>query len=144
VADSVGGVGIDVSLLTSILSPCLGFLLAGTNAAAQQIGTAVGADVVSLAQKLWAKLKSHVEAKPAALEAIRDVAKNPDDEQARNALEWQLKKILDGLPGLAAEVSELLKDPAASRAAAIGDRSVAVAGDVSGVIVTGDGGSVQR
>jgi len=135
----------DVSLLTSILSPCLGVLLAGADAAAEQIGASVGADVLALAKRLWGKLRHHVERKRAALEAAEDVARRPDDERARGALELQLEKILSELPALTGEIDSILKQAVAAGVVAAGERSVAVGGNVTGsVIVTGDSGVVQQ
>lgn len=135
----------DVSLLGSILAPCLGFLLAGANAAAAQIGTDVGKDVLESAKRLWAKLRPHIEVRPSALEAARDVADAPDDKDALTAFEWQLRKLLRDQPGLEDELAPILADAIASGVVAAGTRSVAVGGNVSGsVIITGDSGVAQR
>jgi hypothetical protein len=135
----------DVSLLGSILAPCLGFLLAGVNAAAAEIGANAGRDVLEAGKRLWAKLWPHIETRPAALEAARDVAESPDDQDALSALEWQLKKLLREQPGLEAELAPILADAVTSGVVAGGARSVAVGGSVTGsVIMTGDSGVVQR
>jgi len=133
----------DVSLVTSILAPVLGLLLTGTKSAAQQVGARVGDEVVSLAQQLWARLRPKVEASPAALEAAHDLGENPSDELARGAFEWQLTKIMQHAPELAAELEGILAAGAAGHGILLGERNVSVGRDVSGVIITGDGGSVS-
>jgi hypothetical protein len=135
----------DVSVLVAILSPCLGVLLRGVNAAAEEIGKAVAPDLLDHAKRLWAKLWPHVESKPAALEAVGDVAKAPDDARTRAAFELQLEKLLKERPDLVSELAPIVKDAVASGVVAVGERSVAVGGNVSGgVIVTGDSSSVQK
>ncbi len=132
----------DVSVLVTLLAPCLGGFLGVVTAAANEVGQSVGADLVEHAKRLWAKLRPHVEAKPAALEAAEDVAQRPDDVRARGALELQLEKLLADDPDLSREVQALLSDAVAAGVVAAGERNVAVGGDVSGVIISGDDNTV--
>ena len=77
----------------------------------------------------------------AALEAVRDVAHTPDDEDAQAALRVQLKKLLAEDQTLTEEVTEWWQRAKAAgiMVTASGDRSVAIGGDVLGsTIVTGD------
>ncbi len=135
----------EVSVLVSILAPCLGVLLAGANAAAEEIGRAVGPDLLAHARRLWAKLRPHVEAKPGAMEAATDVAERPDDERTRGALELQLEKLLRDHPELVQELAPIVKDAVAAGVVAVGERNVAVGGSVSGsVIVTGDSAAIRE
>ena len=135
----------EVSVLVAILSPCLGVLLKGVNAAAEEIGKAVAPELLDHAKRLWARLWPHVELKPAALEAAGDVAQAPDDARTRAAFELQLEKLLKERPELASELAPIVKDAVASGVVAVGERSVAVGGNVSGgVIVTGDSSTVQQ
>jgi hypothetical protein len=135
----------DVSALVSILAPCLGVLLAGANAAAEEIGKSLAPDLIAHAKRIWAKLKPHVEAKPAALEAAGDLARRPADDRARGAFELQLEKLLDDRAGLTEELQPLLNDAAAAGVIALGDRAVAVGGSMSGgVIVTGDNAVIRE
>jgi hypothetical protein len=128
----------DISVLVAVLAPCLGGFLGVINAAASGVGESVGTELVEHAKRLWAKLRPSVEAKPAALEAAADVASRPDDPRARGALELQLEKLLAEDPELRREVESLLRDAVAAGVVATGERNVAVGGDVSGVIITGD------
>jgi hypothetical protein len=134
----------DISILVSVLAPCLSGLLGAVNAAATGFGEGVGADLVEHAKRLWAKLRPRVEAKPAALEAAQDVAQRPDDDRARGALELQLEKILADDPELTREIESLLRDAVAAGVVAAGERSVAVGGNVSGVIITGDNAAIRE
>ena len=104
----------EVSVLVAILSPCLGVLLKGVNAAAEEIGKAVAPELLDHAKRLWAKLRPHVESKPAALEAAGDVAQAPDDARTRAAFELQLEKLLKERPELASELAPIVKDAVAS------------------------------
>jgi hypothetical protein len=133
----------DVSALVSILAPCLGVLLSGATAAAEQLGKSLAPDLLAHAKWLWAKLRPGVEAKPAALEAAEDVAQHPDDERTRAALELQLEKLLRADPALVDELAPIVKEAIAAGVVAIGDRAVAVGGNVSGVIVTGDSAVIR-
>jgi hypothetical protein len=135
----------DVTVLVSILAPCLGVLMKGVNAAAEEIGRAVAPDLLDHAKRLWAKLWPHVESKPAAVEAAGDVAQAPDDTRTRAAFELQLEKLLSEHPELVQELAPIVKDAVAAGVVAVGERSVAVGGSVSGgVIVTGDSASIQK
>jgi hypothetical protein len=132
-------------VLASILAPCLGVLLSGANAAAQEVGKTLAPELLEHAKRLWAKLRPHVESKPAALEAARDVAERPDDERPRAALELQLEKLLAERPALLDELAPIVKDAVAAGVVAAGERSVAVGGNVSGgVIVTGDSAVIRE
>ena len=132
-------------VLASILAPCLGVLLSGANAAAQEVGKTLAPELLEHAKRLWAKLRPHVESKPAALEAARDVAERPDDERTRAALELQLEKLLAERPALLDELAPIVKDAVATGVVAAGERSVAVGGNVSGgVIVTGDSAVIRE
>jgi hypothetical protein len=134
----------DVSLLASILSPCLGLLLAGANAAAAEVGKGVGGDVLAVAKRLWAKLRPHVEERSGALEAAEDAAGRPDDPRAVAALELQLEKLLDGQPALVEELAAIVREAQAAGIVAVGARSVAVGGNVAGsTIVTGDSNTLR-
>ena len=135
----------EVSVLVSILGPCLGVLLTGVNAVAQEIGKSVAPELLEHAKRLWAKLRPHVESKPAALEAATDLAERPDDVRARAALELQLEKLLSEQPDLVQEIAPIVRDAVAAGVVAAGERSVAVGGSVTGgVIVTGDSATVHE
>jgi hypothetical protein len=83
-------------------------------------------------------------AKPAVKEAIGDLAAAPEQGSARQALAWQLEKLLTASPSLAVELAALFEQAEAVRGTsgvsvtASGPQSVASGGSVvSGKIDTG-------
>ncbi len=94
---------------------------------------------VRLGQRLLDRIL-HRSADPAPVRtAVKDLAAAADDPDALAALRLQIKKVLTSDSVLAAEMSALLP------AQAVGSRSVAVVGDNTGIISTGDGATnVQR
>ncbi|MFC4497639.1 hypothetical protein ACFPA8_26265 [Streptomyces ovatisporus] len=75
---------------------------------------------------------------PAPIEAaVTDLAETGEDSDALAALRFQIRKALLADPSLMAEVAALL--PERPEARAEGERSVAVAGDMAGIVSTGDG-----
>jgi hypothetical protein len=75
--------------------------------------------------------------------AVTDLAATADDPDALAALRLQIKKALLADPSLVAELAALLPERPAPRAD--GPRAVAVAGDMPGIVSTGDGATnVQR
>ncbi|MGB7087568.1 MAG: hypothetical protein WBD47_18560 [Phormidesmis sp.] len=107
----------DISLLVSLLAPCLpGLMGLGKKAAemavekaGEKMGEKVGEQSAVQAGKIWQRLWPRVQAKEAAKEAAEDVAKDPADEESRVVLKKQLGKILESDQALAAEVAALLK-----------------------------------
>lgn len=121
----------DVSALAAAavayLAPFLPYLLKAGEKAAEEGGKKLGAEAWEKAKAVWARLGSKVEAKPAAIEAARDLGENPDDEDARAALRLQLEKLLEDT-SLAAELQKLVGDlrPGVVNVIASGERSVAI------------------
>jgi len=137
--------------LVQYLAPFLPYLLKGVKLAGQEAAKKLGEKASEQgfdhAKALWEKLRPKVEAKPAALEAVQDVATRPDDEDALAALRLQLKKLLAEDEALAQELAHLLAQarPAGQTVTASGNRSVAIGGSVSGsVIVTGDRNKINQ
>jgi hypothetical protein len=62
--------------------------------AVRKLGETASEQGFEQAQALWDKLRSKMEAGPAALEAAQDAAAHPDDEDSLAALRLQLKKLL--------------------------------------------------
>jgi hypothetical protein len=135
---------VDIAALTAFLAPCLPALLHAGQSVLDDVVTRVGADAYRHAEGLWQRLWPRLREKPAADEAARDVADRPDDTRMHAALEVQLEKLLTSDTTLAAEIAQLFEQAKAAGVVAVGERSVAVGGDVSGVIVTGDSSSVER
>lgn len=142
--------------LTFFLAPALPYLLKLGDQAAEEAVKKLGADTWTKAKGLWAKLRPRVEAKPAALDTARDLAQAPEEEDAREALRYQLQKLLAADPELADEVERQLEEAGALHvyqarlegsgaiaqgpgAVAAGERGVAIGGSVHGSrLDTGD------
>lgn len=132
--------------LTAFLAPFLPYLLRAGEKAAEEAGRKLGEAAWERARTLWARLRPKIEAKPAAQEAVQSAAASPQDEDALGALRFQLRKLLEEDPALREELARLWQEARAAgiTVVALGERSVAVGGDVTGsVIVTGDRNRVQ-
>ena len=133
----------EIAALTAFLAPFLPRLLKPAQDAAGDAVERLGEKSWEYAQKLWNKLNGKVKEKPAAIEVALEVADAPDDDDARAALAWQLKKLLNEDEELLAQVravwDEAERDPAANvQVIASGERAVAVGRDSTGNITTGD------
>ena len=134
------------SSVTTALVPLLPYLLKAGEKAAEETGKTVAGQSWEWAKSLWTKLKPKVEAKEAALEAAQDVAEAPGDEDLQVSFRVQLRKLLTEDQSLAEEVSRWLDQGRAAgiNVSAIGERSVAIGGDVkSRTIATGDQNKVK-
>src|ERR1700730_9152023 len=88
----------------------------------------------NLAAELWATLRPKIETKPAAQEAVQEVAAQPNDEDSLATLRVQLRKLFAEQPALREEVEAVIN--AAKRTGALtvdasGERSVAIGSDVT-------------
>lgn len=134
----------DVGQLIAFLAPFFTPLLTRTEEAVGNAVAGFGEAAWQQAVKLWDRLADRVEERPAAQEAVQDVAAEPGDEGARAALRWQLEKLLTADPALGEELAGLWREGAAAgvtvtTVTASGERSVAIGGNVSGGSVsTGD------
>ncbi|GLZ07199.1 hypothetical protein Acsp03_46650 [Actinomadura sp. NBRC 104412] len=132
----------DIAALVSLLAPLLPQLL---NLAAGQ-GDAADGDREGFGRRIWDRLRGRVEESPAAHEAVRDLADDPEDEDLRTVLKVQLKKLFNEDPELAREVGRLLDEARAAGAAgtvtnvtASGQGSIAIGRDVSGSTISTGG-----
>ena len=110
--------------------------------------------------KLWNALRTRMTQKPAAQEALTDLARTPDDPDTQAAFRVQVKKLLAEDDAFAAQLAALLQaagthyeahledDGAIAQgpgATAVGSRGVYIGGDANGnTIVTGDSNKVGR
>jgi len=131
--------------VTGFLIPFLPYLLKVSEKAVEEVGKQLGRDAWEHAKALWIRLRPRVEANPGALEAVRDAAQAPADEDVQTALRVQLKKLLAEDQTLVGELARQLEAiKAAGIAIAAGERSVAIVGDTSGIsIITGDQNKVK-
>ncbi|MEV0375391.1 hypothetical protein AB0I10_37460 [Streptomyces sp. NPDC050636] len=97
---------------------------------------------VRLGQRLLARIRGSA-ADPAAIDgAVTDLAADPDDPDALAALRLQIRRALAD-PALVDEIAALLPAPGPAQSSGAG--SVAVSGNVSGIVSTGDGAmNIQR
>lgn len=136
---------VDVAALAALLGPALPFLTRAGERVTTQAGELLGNQAWEHAQRLWERVAGAVAARPAAQEAVDDVATDPRDAEAAVALVRQLRKVLQSDPALAREVEQLLGEARQAGVVASGARSVAIGGDISdSAIVTGDNSSVDR
>ncbi|HEV7662866.1 MAG TPA: hypothetical protein VGQ62_04970 [Chloroflexota bacterium] len=130
--------------LVQILTPFLPYLARAGEAVAPQ----VEAHGWEFAQQVWARLNPSVQGKPAAQEAVADLAAQPADEDAQAALRVQLKKLLAEDAELQHSLSTLLSEAHAAGTVNVdvsGNRSVGVGRDVRGsTIITGDQNQLNR
>lgn len=101
---------VDIIALTKLLTPFLPYLLKLGDKAAEATAQKLGVDAWEKAKVIWTKLRPQVQVKPATQEAVEDVAKSPNDEDAQAALRQQLKKLLKENPNLESEIASLLKE----------------------------------
>ena len=126
--------------LAAFLAPALPYLTSGGEGLVRNAGKTLGENAPEILKSLWAKLRPKVEEKPAAAEAVEDVAKAPEDADAQAALRIQLRKILESDPALAAEIAGLVKE---AQAAASYNATVTGGGAISqgqGNVTAGQGG----
>ena len=126
--------------LASFMAPALPYLVTGGEKALEAVGTKIGEDAWEKIKAIWQRLRGKVEASPAALAAIQDVAGDPNDPDAQASLRHQLKKLLSTDEALATEVARLLEDAGIKleyRAELHGDGAIAQG---SGAVAAGKGG----
>ena len=129
--------------LVQVLTPFLPYLVKAGESVGARAAEQLQDQGWDLASKLWARLGSKVEGRPAAQEAARDLAAAPTDEDAQAALRVQLRKLLADDPALQQELSALLnasgQGTTTTNVNVSGDRSVGIGRDVrGGTIITGD------
>jgi hypothetical protein len=131
--------------LVQMLTPFLPYLARAGEAVAPQLE----AHGWEFAQKVWARLGPKVDSKPAAQEAVADLAKEPTDTDAQAALRVQLRKLLAEDDELQRALTALLDENRGAGGTTTvnvsGDRSVGIGRDVRGsTIITGDQNQVGR
>ena len=140
-------VGLIAKDVVAFLAPALPVLIKAGEKAVEEVGKKIGGETMDYAKALWAKLRPKAEAKPALLEAVNDAAAAPKDEDAQAQLRIQLKKLLADDAEFATELKDILgkAKQAGVNINVIGDRNVAIGGNVSGsTIITGDQNDERR
>lgn len=127
-----------VKQVASVLAPALPYLVGATAGAGQKAAeiakSKLGEENWNKANKIWDKIRPEVEKKPEAAAALNEVAANPDDELARDALPSSLKKIMDGMPPETVdEIRSIVSVSKSETRTVTADRGgVAIGGNVSG------------
>jgi hypothetical protein len=136
---------LDPATLTAFLAPFLPALVGGAKAAAEEIGQRFGAEAWERAQTIWSAVRGKVDARPAAQEAVADVAKTPDSEGARASLTWQLEKLLAEDDELARRVRELWDEGVATKVVQASGAGAIAVGDSAddATFVTGNNVSIR-
>ena len=129
--------------IAAFLMPLLPYLLKVGDKAAEEVGKKIGGEGWERAKALWGKLrrKKNVE------QVAQTVAALPDNQALREALREEIARALQEDSALREEIARLWGEAEAAgvTVTAIGDRSVAIGGNVSGsLIITGDRNRVER
>ena len=98
-------------------------------------------ETVRLGRRLLDRILDRTAGRAPIEEAVTDLAESPDDD-ALAVLRAQLRKALKSDSSLLAEVAALL--PQVPDVRAEGERGVAVGGDVTGIVSTGDGATIVQ
>ncbi|WP_369776464.1 hypothetical protein [Streptomyces sp. R33] len=98
---------------------------------------------VSLGREILQRFARSTRRRQELESAVRDVADEPQDPDFQAALRGQLRRILEGDPGLAAELAALLAQSGA-RVTALRERAVNVGKMTGGAVVTGDNNRINE
>ncbi|MEH1925052.1 hypothetical protein [Nostoc sp.] len=134
----------DIVTLTTFLTPFLPYLLkAGekaTEEAGKKFGEGFGANAWEKAKTLWSKLQPKVETKPMAKGAAEELANSPNDADAKETLQKQLKKFLDEDKNLYAEIARLMQEDSEAISQVVNTFNQTISGDDNvAQNITGDG-----
>jgi len=129
--------------ISAFLLPLLPYLLKVGDKAAEEVGKKIGGEGWDQAKALWERLrrKKNVE------QVAQTAAALPDNQALREALREEIARALQEDSALREEIARLWgeAETAGVTVTAIGDRSVAIGGNVSGsVIITGDRNRVEK
>lgn len=92
----------------ALLAPALPLLYGFAKETAKGAAGKLGETVIEKADALLTKLKAKFSSRPALEEAVKDVAKQPDDADAQAALRVQLRKLLEAEPDFAGELHQIV------------------------------------
>jgi hypothetical protein len=138
---------IDVIAVGTLLARALPYISKSAERIATKAGDAIGDASLEFAQRIWDKVGGRLKERPAAQEAVEEVAAAPDDEGARFVFERQLGKLFAADPELAAEVEEIMAQAVAAGAVRVnveGERNVTITNSpvTNSSIISGDGNTV--
>lgn len=90
-----------------LLRPAVPYLVIGGTKAAEKAGEKLGNDVWNKAKDIWQKLCS--DEADNLDEIARDLAVEPEDNGIKRAFAEEIKKLIEGNPGLAIELASLME-----------------------------------
>jgi hypothetical protein len=124
----------------ALLSPFLPKLLNFGDKVKEGVAREIGGDLWKKAKSIWERIGPRLKQKEAGKEALADLAKAPDNEEARTVLKVQIQKILEQDRNLATELAKLFEAAPSSgdTIQSIGERSVAAKSIHGSTIITGD------
>ena len=133
---------LDVIAVGTLLAKALPYLAKPAERLATKAGDAIADASMEFAQRIW-----RLSERPAAQEAVEEVAAAPDDEGARFVFERQLGKLFEADPELAAEVEEIMAQAVAAGAVRVnveGERNVTITNSpvTNSSIISGDSNTV--
>lgn len=100
----------DITMLTTLLAPCLPFLLKKVGEPALgTVASKLGEDTWGRAKEIWTKLRPTLENEEAARIAATKLAEKPESEVWRAAFQEELEALLEKNTALKEAISELLE-----------------------------------
>ncbi|MEI1372920.1 hypothetical protein PQG02_30600 [Nostoc sp. UHCC 0926] len=115
------------------MTPFLPYLLKvgekATEEAGKKFGEGFGANAWEKAKALWSKLQPKMEAKPLAKGAAEELANSPNDADAKETLQKQLKKFLDEDKNLYAEIARLMQEDSEAISQVVNTFNQTISGD---------------
>ncbi len=102
-----------------VLTPTLPYLVAGGTETAKEVGKSIGKVIPDGAKKIWEVLNYEIHLRPPGFqEAITEVKKSPEDSDALQMLELQVKKVLKQDDELAQKLQNILQTESLQKAMA--------------------------
>ena len=130
---------------TALAAAATALLAPYVSKAGEKLAEKVGEKLPEQMGKLWTAIAARFKGKPAAEEAVKDLAAKPDDEDNQAAFRKELKKLLADDADFVDELAKLLQAAQAAHAESgdifIGDNAFKV-GENYGTIVYGSGNQV--
>ncbi len=96
----------ELSVLVSLLTPCLPYLTKAAESASDKIG----ADTWEVAKKIWAKLSPKLKNNSDAKDATDKLAAKPESEARKAVFQEELESILKANPGLLEEIAQIMAE----------------------------------
>lgn len=133
-----GNIVSELNTLISQIAPAVGAAVSayGVGVLSQAEDEAASA-TVRLGQRVLSRILGGATDPAPVRDAVANLAAAAGDPDALASLRWQIGQVLAGDAELRAELAGLL--PAPPNVQAVGAHGVAVAGDSSGIVSTGDG-----